>query len=338
VLGPLERDSDRLRQAWKRTNQSSLGVAAFTTTSFPIDRDFTAKLLGFDGYIENGYDAVGGADHMLEATQALVTMTASLSRFVQDLLIWARNEVGILRVGDEFIQISSIMPQKRNPVVLEHIRTRIGYVYGDSTTVATMIHGAAFGDTNDVEDPIYVPIARAFDAAEMVLTLLTDVLETAEFNVELLANRADDGYTTTTALADGLVRDFGLPFRVAHHITSQSVESAGGGAITVESVSAIVAKVLGHSLAIEASWLTEQLDPRRFVAMRAIPGGPAHLAVEKAIAAARSRLAADEEATIAAVAQVQAAAEERSTLIEKLVAEAAASSLTTGHSSNRSSK
>jgi len=322
VLGPLERDSDRLRQAWKRTNQSSLGVAAFTTTSFPIDRALTAHLLGFDGYIENGYDAVGGADHMLEATQTLVTMTASLSRFVQDLLIWARSEVGILRVGDEFIQISSIMPQKRNPVVLEHIRTRIGYVYGDVNTVATMVHGAAFGDTNDVEDPIYVPIARAFDAAEMVLTLLTDVLETAEFNVELLANRAADGYTTTTALADGLVRDFGLPFRVAHHITSETVKSAGGGAITVELVSAIVTRVLGHTVTIEASWLTEQLDPRRFVEMRAIPGGPAQSAAEHALVAARARLAADEEAVIAAITQVQAAGDERGTLIDTLVAEA----------------
>ena len=319
VLGPLERDSDRLRQAWKRTNQSSLGVAAFTTTSFPIDRDLTAKLLGFDGYIENGYDAVGGADHMLEATQALVTMTASLSRFVQDLLIWARSEVGILRVGDEFIQISSIMPQKRNPVVLEHIRTRIGYVYGDANTVATMIHGAAFGDTNDVEDPIYVPIARAFDAAEMVLTLLTDVLETAEFNVALLADRAADGYTTTTALADGLVRDFGLPFRVAHHITSQAVKSAGGGAITAESVSAIADNLLGHPIAVDASWLAEQLDPRRFVAMRAIPGGPAHSTVERALVAARSRLAADEAAVAAAIAQVDAAASERSDRIDRLV-------------------
>ena len=101
------------------------------------------------------------------------------------------------------------------------------------------------------------------------------------------------------------------------------MKSAGGGAITVESVSAIAASVLGHPLTIESSWLAEQLDPRRFVEMRAIPGGPAHSAVEKSIAAARSRLAADEDASIAAVTQVQAAAEERSTLIDKLVAEAA---------------
>ena len=319
VLGPLERDSNRLRQAWRRVNQSSLGVAAFTTTSFPIDRALTAKLLGFDGYVENGYDAVGTADHLLETTQALVTMTASLSRFVNDLLIWARQEVGILRVGDEFIQISSIMPQKRNPVVLEHIRTRIGYVYGDANTVATMVHGAAFGDTNDVEDPIFVPIARAFDATAMVLDLLVDVLATAEFNVPLLRERAAGGYTTTTALADGLARDFGLPFRVAHHITSRSVNAAGGGEITAASVSAIATELLDKPFTIEAAWLAYQLDPARFVAMRAIPGGPARSAIERALNSARSRLDVDRAAIDAAIAQIDTAAQERSDRIDRLV-------------------
>ncbi|MDP9469962.1 MAG: lyase family protein, partial [Chloroflexota bacterium] len=116
VLGPLERDSERLRQAYARINQLPLGAAAFTTTSFPIDRALTGRLLGFEGIVENGYDAVSGSDHMLEATQALVTVAASLSRFVHDLLIWARAEAGILRIDDAFVQISSIMPQKRNPV------------------------------------------------------------------------------------------------------------------------------------------------------------------------------------------------------------------------------
>jgi argininosuccinate lyase len=138
-------------------------------------------------------------------------MSAGLIRFVNDLLIWARQEAGLVRVGLEFVQISSIMPQKRNPVVLEHIRTRIGYIFGDANTVATMVHGAAFGDTNDVEDPVFVPLARSFDAATAVLELLDATLETAEFNVERMAERAGDGFTTATALADGLVRDFGLP-------------------------------------------------------------------------------------------------------------------------------
>jgi argininosuccinate lyase len=323
VLGPLERDSERLRQAWTRTNRSTLGAAAFTTTSFPIDRDLTARLLGFQGYIENGYDAVGAGDHLLEATQALVTMTGSLSRFVGDLLIWARNEVGVLRVADEFIQISSIMPQKRNPVVLEHIRTRIAYVYGDADAVATMVHGAAFGDTNDVEDPIIVPLVHAFDAAGMVLTLLIATLETAEFNVALLASRAGEGFSTATALADGLTRDFGLPFRTAHHITAQAVKAAiatGAGTITLESVRAIAERELGRPLDITDAWLTDQLDPRRFVAARTLPGGPARSAVATALEAARSRWDDDQAAVDGAIAAIRAADQERTSRIDELVA------------------
>ncbi|CAN0340843.1 unnamed protein product, partial [Phaeothamnion confervicola] len=144
VLGPLERDSERLREGWARLNRSPLGVAAFTTTGFAIDREQTARDLGMNGLVENGYDAVGTGDHMIEATQSLVTLVSGLSRFVYDLLVWTRREVGVLRIADEFIQISSIMPQKRNPVVLEHVRARIGYVYGDAATVATMIHSAPF--------------------------------------------------------------------------------------------------------------------------------------------------------------------------------------------------
>jgi argininosuccinate lyase len=313
VLGPLERDSARLHDAWRRVNQSPLGAAAFTTTSFPIDRRLTADLLGFDGAIENGYDAVGAADHLLESTQALVTMVASLSRFVGDLLIWSRLEVGILHVGEEFIQISSIMPQKRNPVVLEHIRTRIGYVDGDASTVAFMIHGAAFGDTNDVEDPIYVPIAHAFNAAEMVLNLLNDVLETAEFNTALLAERANQGNMTTTALADGLVRDFGLPFRTAHRVTAQAVQRRS---VTPETVSELASAETSRAIEISADWLSQQLDPRGFVAARAIAGGPAPSAMAAAIARAQARLDEDRRVVDAESERAEAAARERGSRID----------------------
>jgi argininosuccinate lyase len=323
VLGPLERDSIRLRHAWERANQSPLGAAAFTTTGFAINRERTAELLGFDGFIENGYDAVGAADHLLEATQALVTMVGGLGRFVNDLLIWARQEARVFRIGIEFVQISSIMPQKRNPVALEHIRTRIGYVFGDASSVATLVHGAAFGDTNDVEDPIYVPLARAFDAATAVLELLDAVLETAEFNVDLLASRAGDGFTTATALADGLVRAYGLPFRTAHHITARVVHAliAGGStAITSELVERIALEVTGNALSIPDDWLTLQLDPREFVAARTVPGGPSRIAVERALAEARTRFDLDSDSIARAAQHLDDAEKTRSERIDALLA------------------
>ena len=319
VLGPLERDSERLRQAYDRVNQSPLGVAAFTTTSFPIDRDLTGRLLGCEGIVENGYDAVGAADHMLEATQALVMIAASLSRFVQDLLIWARAETGILRIDDAFVQISSIMPQKRNPVVLEHVRARTGYVYGDAATVATMVHSAAFGDTVDVEDPIYVPIARAFDSAEAVVGLLTAALATATFDVDLLAERAGAGHTTTTALADALVRDHGLPFRTAHTIVSRLVDEHRDE-IDAAAVSRVGLHVLGRPLEIDAAWLQATLDPRRFIEVRALPGGPAPDTTTAAIAAARDRLQRDLALIAAAKDRVAAAAQDRAQRMEEVIA------------------
>ena len=310
VIGPLERDSERLRQAFARLNRSPLGAAAFTTTGFPIDRGLTGRLLGFDGIVENGYDAVGASDHMLDATQALVTVAAGLSRFVNDLLIWTRAEVGVLRIADAFVQISSIMPQKQNPVVLEHIRARVGYVYGDAATVATMIHSAAFGDTVDVEDPIYVPLARAFASAEAVVGLLAAVLASAEFDVALLAERAGLGHTTTTALADALVRDHGLPFRTAHGIVARLVRD-NPSEIDAAAVSAVAAEVLGRALAVDDAWLRATLDPRRFVAARAIAGAAAPPATTAAIAAARDRLRREAATVADAERQIGDAAADR---------------------------
>ena len=127
VLGPLERDSDPAPgEHGTRSIGRPLGVAAFTTTSFPIDRELIARLLGFDGSSRTATTQLAPATTCWKRPRQLVNMAGSLSRFVHDLLIWARREVGILRIDDAFIQISSIMPQKRNPVVLEHIRARIG--------------------------------------------------------------------------------------------------------------------------------------------------------------------------------------------------------------------
>jgi len=316
VLGPLERDSARLVAARERVNRSPLGVAAFTTTSFPIDRGLTARLLGFDGLVENGYDAVGASDSMLESVQTLVNMVASLSRFVYELLIWTRAESSFLRIDDAFIQVSSIMPQKRNPVVLEHVRTRIAWVYGDASTVETMVHSAAFGDTNDVEDPIYVPLDRAFDAATSVLELLTAVLESASFDTGLMAARAQGGYMTTTALADALVQEHGLPFRSAHTIVSRAVSR--GWEITADVVNEIGSEVLGRELAVSEAFVTEALDVERFIARRTLPGGPAPEVTSAAIRTARQRLAEDQETLDSLVARVWAADDERSAIAARM--------------------
>ncbi len=297
VLGPMERDAERLRLTYEHANRSPLGVAAFTTSSLPVNRGRVATLLGFDGLVENGYDAVGAADHMLETVGTLRICCLNLIRFVNDLLIWCRSDVAIVRVGSEFLQISSIMPQKRNPVVLEHIRARIGYVVGDANTVETMVHGASFGDTVDVEDEIFVPLFRCCDDTASVLTLLADVLKTIQFDTRLLGIAAHAGFGASTELAERLAVDFGLPFRQAHRVVAQIVRelAENGGdlrALTPRMLTQAVHNVTHGGVDITDRSLLDVVDPKLVVARRVTPGGPAPKAVIDALRREReSRLA-----------------------------------------------
>jgi argininosuccinate lyase len=322
VLGPFERDSERLAQAWARVNRCPLGGAAFTTTSFPIDRELTARLLGFDGLVENGYDAIGASDYMLEVTGALANMATSVSRFAHDLLIWSRAEAGVLWIGDAFVQISSIMPQKRNPVVFEHIRARTGYVIGDAATVTAVAHSSAFGDTVDVEDPVYVPLARCCDSASAVLGLLAAVLPTCAFDTELLAARAGEGHTTTTALADALARERGMAFRAAHHVVSSLVRASvrTGEPITAGQVSLVATEEAGREIVIDDDFVARALDPWAMVRSRTVPGGPAPEATRDAAARSHARLAEDRQAADARKARLDAAIAARRERADALIA------------------
>ncbi len=295
VWGPLERDTARLQAVYTRVNQSPLGAAAFTTTAFPIDRTRVAALLGFDGVIENGYDAVGASDAMIEAVSALVICASSLSRFLYDLLVWARIEIGFIRVDDAFVQISSIMPQKRNPVVLEHLRAHLAYIYGDAATVQTMTHNAAFADTNDVEDDIQIPLYRAFEHTANVLTLFTAVLDTVQVNRERMAALASRGFTTATELADTLAREFRLPFRTAHGITARVVQTALAAGKEADAVTAADVReaAIGQSVPITEEMVRRALDPAAVVAARSLPGGPAPDRMRATISESRARLEAD---------------------------------------------
>lgn len=288
VLGPFERDYEWLMLAYEHTNRSPLGVAAFTTSSLQIDRNRVASLLGFDGLVENGYDAVGAADYMLESVAAMRTMCLNLVRFVNDLLIWARSDVGTVRIGDEFIQISSIMPQKRNPVVLEHIRARIGHAIGDAATVETMVHGAAFGDTVDVEDEIFVPLFRCFDHASSVLTLLSAVLATIEFDRDRLETAALAGFGASTGLAEHLSVHHGLPFRQAHRLVAELMRELSDRGqdlqtLTPRLVAQVSNEIAGNEIELTDDELNQAVDPARFVEQRALPGGPAVSAVRAAL-------------------------------------------------------
>src|SRR5439155_22114111 len=131
------------------------------------------KLLGFDDVVINSYDAIGSVDYALESLSALTTCALGLARLIHELLLWATREYGVLQIDDSFIQISSIMPQKRNPVVLEHLRARVGWIFGSANTAQTLLLGAAFGDTVEVEDEFFETLFRSFGFGIDILWLST---------------------------------------------------------------------------------------------------------------------------------------------------------------------
>ena len=305
----LERDAVRLQQAYARTNCGPLGAAALTTTGFAIDRALTARLLGFDDVVINSYDAIGGVDYALESINVLTVCVLGLSRLIHDLLQWATREFGVLHIDESFLQISSIMPQKRNPVVLEHLRARMGWVLGDAHTAATLVHSAALGDTVDVEDEFYEPLFRTFEHGVGVLRLLDAVLSTARFNVELLARRANEGFTTATELADTLVRCAGLSFRQAHRVASRVVQASDTDAarVTPDLVDEAARQTIGRPIRLAEDDLRAALDPWAFVEKRTIPGGPAPAAMQAHLAQLHDRLASDATWRDARQAQIESA-------------------------------
>jgi argininosuccinate lyase len=288
VHDSLSRDLRRLRAAFENCNRSPLGAAALTTSGFAIDRDRVAELLAFDGLIENSYDAIGGADYLGETATALQLSFLGLGRFVNDLLLWSAQEFGAIRVADPYVQVSSIMPQKRNPVSLEHVRSLLSAAVGDTNTVLTTLHNTPFGDVVDTEDDLQPYLWRALEAAVGLYRLLAAVVGTMDVNKELLMERAGTGYSTVTELADTLVRERGLSFRTAHEVVAAVVklaeaEGVGAGGILPDLLDRAAEGVIGEPLDLSADEISRALDPVHFVEIRALPGGPAPEEIKRAL-------------------------------------------------------
>ncbi|MFB9279577.1 argininosuccinate lyase [Cohnella cellulosilytica] len=295
VSDSLARDCRRLWAAYLNCNRSSMGAAALTGSGFAIDRLRTAELLGFGDVIENTYDAVSGADYVGEATTAASLAAINLGRFAQELLLWCTQEFAVIRVADPFVQISSIMPQKRNPVSIEHARSLLSSCAGDAATVLTMIHNTPFGDIVDTEDDLQPYAWRCLRTLETVYRLLAGIVDTLEVNANALRSRAEASFAATTELADTLVRKEGLAFRTSHGIVSRLVRDAAAEGLAVRGLTpgrlnAAAEAVLGRPLRLTADELAEALDPGHFVAVRRLRGGPSPKEVERALSEQKQRL------------------------------------------------
>jgi len=288
----LERDAARLHGAYDRINRNPLGACAITGTGFAIDRQFTSEMLGFCGPTGNTYGSIATADYMLEGAAAAAVLLTGLGRFVQDLLLWSTAEFRYLRLGDAFVQSSSIMPQKRNPVALEHARAIGSKALGQALAVVTSIHNTPFGDIVDTEDDLQPLIFAMYRDATRAVKLVAAAMRTAEFDAADLERRAGDGWTTLTELADTLARDHGLPFRTAHAVAGRLIAACGRE--PERPVSELLAEVSGDSIRYSEEELQRILSPRHFVEVRRTFGGPAPEETRRAAGISRQQLEADE--------------------------------------------
>jgi argininosuccinate lyase len=295
VTEQLERDVVRLRAAFESTNRNPLGACAITGTGFDIDRHLTSALLGFSGPTGNTYGSIATVDYMLESAAATGVLLTGLGRVVQDLLLWCTMEFGYLRLAEGFVQSSSIMPQKRNPVALEHARAIGSKALGQVTAVMLSVHNTPFGDIVDTEDDLQPLIASMFRDALRAVTLVAAAMRTAEFDVERLRSRAAIGGTTMTELADDLARRHGLSFRTAHAIAAGLLKGMRERPEVppAQFLSEVSRRVHGTPLDYTDEELARVLDPHHFVEVRRTLGGPSPEETARAIDQARVMLEQD---------------------------------------------
>ena len=301
VINQLTRDFHRLQGAYNTINKSSMGAAALTTTGFNISRERMQELLAFDGIIENAWDAVAGADYIAEAASVVQLAALNLGRTSQDFLLWATQEFNAFRLASPYVQISSIMPQKRNPVSIEHTRSLLSAVVGDTGTVLQMIHNTPFGDIVDTEDDMQPFLWRAMDRLIGIYKLFGSLVITMNVNKENLLKRAQNSFANVTELADTLVRSENISFRQSHSIVSRCVRTLMENSeesltnLTWEIANEKSLEVTGKPLQISQNDFYHALQPDYFINIRKILGGPAPETMRQSLKIAEKDAATMEE-------------------------------------------
>jgi len=215
----LSRDFERVYQAFRRTNKSALGAAAFASTSFEVDRVKVAELLGFDGIIENTADAVSSRDFLIECVFIVASIMLTLSRISEELVLWS-SEFDFIELPDEFSSSSSIMPQKKNPDIAELVRAKTGRVIGNIAGVMAMYKALPLTYNRDFQEMNSV-LYESLDIGITSTELISKLLEKIQFKIDVMAKKAGKKFTSATELANTLVRKAGIPFRKAHEIVGK---------------------------------------------------------------------------------------------------------------------
>ena len=280
------RDRSRFADARVRLNECPLGSAALAGTGFPIDRDMTARALGFDRPTRNSLDSVSDRDFALDYLTAAAQCALHLSRLAEEFVLWASQPFGFVALSDQWSTGSSIMPQKRNPDAAELVRGHAGRITGCLISLMVTMKGLPLAYSKDMQDD-KAPVFEAHDLLALCLAAMTGMVGSATFRTDRMRALAQAGYSTATDLADWLVRAAGVPFREAHHITGRAVKLAEERGcrldeLPLDALQGIDARIgpgVFDVLSVDAS-----------VASRTSVGGTAPANVRAAIAAARKEL------------------------------------------------
>ena len=285
----FQRDRDRFRDCRKRLNESPLGSAALAGTPYPIDRDHTAKALGFDRPAANSMDAVASRDFALEFLAAASIHAMHLSRLADEIVLWMSAQFRFVKLSDAFTTGSSIMPQKRNPDAAELVRAKIGRIAGAFQSLIMVMKGLPLTYSKDMQED-KEPVFQAVDALMLSIAATSGMMRDLVPQKDNMLAAAKLGFTTATDLADWLVQKKGIPFREAHHIAGALVSEAEKKGCGLEDLSLEEMRLISSE--IDES-VFEVLSVEASAAARKSFGGTAPECVRKAVAAARTELLAE---------------------------------------------
>ena len=282
----VSRDRGRFKDCRGRLNECPLGAAALAGTSFPIDRRATAQELGFDRPAANSMDAVAARDFALEYLAAASILSVHLSRLAEDIVNWSSAQFRFIDLGDGYTTGSSIMPQKRNPDAAELVRAKTGRVIGDLNALLVVMKGLPMAYSKDMQED-KEPVFEVADTLTLTVLATTGMIRNLSANREIMESAAGQGYATATDLADWLVRELGLPFRRAHHVTGSLVKLAEARGIDLDGLTLVDMQTVESGI---TDAVFEVLGAANSVASRTSLGGTAPSQVRAAIAEARARL------------------------------------------------
>ena len=285
----IRRDRSRLADARARMNESPLGSAALAGTGFAIDREMTAQALGFDRPTANSLDAVSDRDFAVDYLQAAAQCALHLSRLAEELILWASQPFGFVRLPDSLSTGSSIMPQKKNPDAAELVRGHSGRIVGCLTALMVTMKGLPLAYSKDMQDD-KPPVFEAASLLGLSIAAMTGMVAEATFRTDRMRAAAELGYATATDLADWLARQAGVPFREAHHITGAAVKLAESRGVALDALSFDDLKGIDQRIGED---VFGALSVESSVAARSSLGGTAPDQVRKQVAAARKLLGMD---------------------------------------------